>query len=59
MGHVTLYVGSGTSDGASFYWGLPKSVFGQEIDDERAMGDGAYLFDPQGDLRASDVYPAL
>ena len=59
MGRVTLYVGSRTSCGSSFYWGLTKSVFGQEIADERAMGDGAYLFDPQGDLRASDVYPAL
>jgi endonuclease YncB( thermonuclease family) len=58
-GRVTLYVGAGTSNGASFYWGLPKSIFGPEIDDERAMGDGAYLFDPQGDLRAADVYPAL
>ena len=23
------------------------------------MGDGAYLFDPQGDLRASQIYPCL
>jgi micrococcal nuclease len=59
MGHVTLYVGSGSSDGSSFFWGQPKSVFGQELDDERALGDGAYLFDPQGDLRAADVYPTL
>jgi hypothetical protein len=59
MGHVTLYVGSGTSDGSNFHWGLPTSIFDQELDDERAMGDGAYLFDPQGDLRAADVYPAL
>jgi micrococcal nuclease len=59
MGRVTLYVGDGTSGGASFFWGWPTSVFDQVLEDERAMGDGAYLFDPQGDLRAADVYPAL
>ena len=59
MGRVTLYVGDGTSGGASFFWGLPTSVFDQVLEDERAVGDGAYLFDPQGDLRAADVYPAL
>jgi hypothetical protein len=27
--------------------------------DKTQMGDGAYLFDPQGDLRTSQIYPCI
>jgi endonuclease YncB( thermonuclease family) len=56
-GDVTLYAGQGGGFGTMFYWGLPRPLFGNVSYDDRGMGDGAYLFDPQGDIRASMVYP--
>jgi hypothetical protein len=32
-------------------------VFENATHDDHGMGDGAYLFDPQGDIRASMIYP--
>jgi endonuclease YncB( thermonuclease family) len=53
-GTVTIRVGSGV-DG--FSWGLRRPAFENASDDERAMGDGAYLFDMLGNVRAAMVYP--
>lgn len=39
-----------------FYWGQRNPVF-QNVDRRRGLGDGAYLFDRQGDLRAWMTYP--
>jgi endonuclease YncB( thermonuclease family) len=39
-----------------FFWHQKSSIF-ENPGGERAMGDGAYLFDPQGDLRAAMTYP--
>ena len=47
---VRVRVGSGEADGRDFFWGLPRPVF-------ENRGDGGYLFDPQGDLRAFHIYP--
>jgi endonuclease YncB( thermonuclease family) len=58
-GAVTLFVGSGTDTPARFFWGLPSSIFGDFSADGRWLGDGAYLFDPQGDLRVESMYPCL
>ena len=58
-GAVTLYVGrrpawdSNTS--THFYWGRSRPMF--DNPGRRGMGDGGYLFDRQGDLRASMLYP--
>ena len=54
---VTVSVGSGTNTPLSLYWGLDHPIFENPIPDGRALGDGAYLFDPQGDLRAWTMYP--
>ena len=54
---ITVRVGRGASAGDTFFWGLRKPVFENAGDDGRSMGDGAYLFDPQGDMRASMMYP--
>jgi endonuclease YncB( thermonuclease family) len=54
---VTVYDGRGDSTADEFYWGLRFPAFENVTRDEKAMGDGAYLFDPQGDLRLSFVYP--
>jgi len=56
-GHVTIYDGIGDDTESEFYWGLRKAAFENVTRDETQMGDGAYLFDPQGDLRASQIYP--
>jgi endonuclease YncB( thermonuclease family) len=56
-GSVTVYDGIGDDTEDEFYWGLRGPAFENVTHDERAMGDGAYLFDPQGDLRASQIYP--
>lgn len=47
---VTVRVGRGTRTSSVFYWGLDGPAF-------ENGGDGGYLFDPQGDLRAWVVYP--
>jgi endonuclease YncB( thermonuclease family) len=54
---VKLYVGQGPDEPGEFYWGLSAPAFENDSYDTRGMGDGGYLFDPQGDLRASMVYP--
>ncbi len=54
---ITVRMGRGSSAGSAFFWGQRSPVFENASDDARAMGDGAYLFDPQGDLRAWMSYP--
>jgi endonuclease YncB( thermonuclease family) len=54
---LTVYVGKGTDTWTEFFWNQRRPVFENPNGGERAMGDGAYLFDPQGDLRASMTYP--
>lgn len=54
---ITLRIGRGGSAGRKFFWGQRRPVFENVGAGRRAMGDGAYLFDPQGDLRAWMMYP--
>lgn len=56
-GSVTVYAGQGQSSGPEFFWNLTAPVFDNTTRDDRGLGDGAYLFDPHGDIRASMVYP--
>ncbi len=56
---ITVYVGHGQSGGDSFFWGLDAPIFENADGDGRDLGDGAYLFDPQGDMRQAMVYPCL
>jgi endonuclease YncB( thermonuclease family) len=51
-GTVTVHTGSGPG----FAWGLAGPIF-QNI--ASGLGDGAYLFDPQGDVRASTIWPCV
>jgi endonuclease YncB( thermonuclease family) len=55
---LTVYAGRGTNHGNSLYWGLTAPPF-QNPGTSEHLGDGGYLFDPQGDLRASMVYPCM
>ncbi len=54
---IIVRAGRGTSAGSTFHWGLTAPAFENPTADARAIGDGAYLFDPHGDLRASMLYP--
>jgi hypothetical protein len=58
-GSVVLHVGRGPNGGGVFHWGLAAPVFETPSFDERGIGDGGYLFDPRGNLRAWDMYPCL
>jgi endonuclease YncB( thermonuclease family) len=55
---LTLHVGRGADGPGDLFWGLGTTVF-ENAGDPRDLGDGAYLFDPHGDLRAWMLYPCL
>ena len=58
-GSVVVNVGQGTNTADTFYWGFPEkeTVFENASADKKQAGDGAYLFDPHGELRAYAQYP--
>ncbi len=57
---IRLYVGSrpsrDTNTTTHFYWGRTSPIF-DNVRSGRGMGDGGYLFDPDGDLRLAMMYP--
>ena len=56
-GAIRLRMGRGRSGGDTYHWGQRDPVFENVKGGRRAIGDGAYLFDPHGDLRAHVQYP--
>jgi endonuclease YncB( thermonuclease family) len=58
-GTLRLRVGCGAGDGLERFWCQKESAFENVGHSGGTMGDGAYLFDPQGDLRAWQIYPCL
>lgn len=58
-GAVYVHVGRGTDTATHKYWGLSSPVFENPTASARSLGDGAYLFDPRGDLRSWMQYPCL
>jgi endonuclease YncB( thermonuclease family) len=55
-GTITMFVGRGTNTASDFFWGESGGVF-DNATSYPGGGDGAYLFDTEGDLRAWQVYP--
>jgi endonuclease YncB( thermonuclease family) len=55
---ITVRVGRGDDTEQTLYWGLDDPIF-ENATKGHGMGDGAYLFDPQGDLRAWMMYPCF
>jgi endonuclease YncB( thermonuclease family) len=53
---VRLEMGEGPNTGDTFHWGLSSPPFENPSYDARATGDGGYLFDPRGNLRAWEIY---
>ncbi|RZU48658.1 endonuclease YncB(thermonuclease family) [Krasilnikovia cinnamomea] len=58
-GAVFLHVGRGRNTATHKYWGLTAPVFENVGAAAHVIGDGAYLFDRQGDVRAWMQYPCL
>ena len=55
-GAVRVHPGSGRNTATDLYWGLGIPIFENATGAPTYMGDGGYLFDPQGDLRAWQQY---
>ena len=56
---IKIHVGNGTDTATTLYWGQNEPIFENADPNGRYDGDGAYLFDPDGDLRADFMYPCL
>jgi hypothetical protein len=56
---VVVHVGRGRDTAKRFYWNQVEPVFENATTTGTSDGDGAYLLDPQGDVRASMLYPCL
>jgi endonuclease YncB( thermonuclease family) len=58
---LTVHVGSGTDTALGLHWRLHQTIFENAggFAGTASDGDGAYLFDPQGDLRSWSIYPCL
>jgi endonuclease YncB( thermonuclease family) len=56
-GSITVHVGSGSDSGDTLYWGENKVIFDNASSDQKQMGDGAYLFDPDSEMHAHVQYP--
>ena len=56
---IVVNVGEGANDATTFHWGFPEkeTIFENASNDKKQAGDGAYLFDPDGELRAYAQYP--
>lgn len=59
-GIFTVHVGSGSNRPKAAYWGWRRPIF-TNATRVRAdyMGDGAFLLDPQGNVRALFTYPCI
>jgi endonuclease YncB( thermonuclease family) len=56
---IRVHVGCGNDTATDLYWCQHSSAFENVTRDDRHLGDGAYLFDPQGDLRKSFIYACV
>ncbi len=55
---LVVHPGRGADRARVRYWGLSEPVFANVTASPSYLGDGAWLFDPRGNLRAWDMYPA-
>ena len=58
-GSLKIHVGHGVNTPTTLYWGQDEPIFENADPNGRDDGDGAYLFDPDGDLRTEFMYPCL
>ena len=53
---IRVRIGGGRNRPKTFHWGLPEPIF-ENAKRRHGIGDGGYLFDRHGDLRAWRMYP--
>jgi hypothetical protein len=58
-GSILLRMGHGDDGGGVFHWGRPSPPFENPRPRRGKFGDGGYLFDKRGNLRAWVMYPCL
>jgi endonuclease YncB( thermonuclease family) len=56
-GSVLLRMGRGHNKRRIFHWGLHSPPLENPSYGRRWLGDGGYLFDRRGNIRASEIYP--
>ena len=56
-GSIRLRIGAGRDRSNTYHWGLTGPAFDNATNDRKQKGDGGYLFDPHGNLRAHVQYP--
>jgi endonuclease YncB( thermonuclease family) len=56
-GTLTVFNATGTNTFDRFFWGMSNNTFPNATYDRTQLGEGAYLFDPRGNLRAYLLYP--
>ena len=55
---LKVHVGSGTDRRLRKFWGARRPLF-ENASVDGSRGDGAYLLDPDGDIRSFNIYPCL
>ncbi|HYH58617.1 MAG TPA: lamin tail domain-containing protein [Thermoleophilaceae bacterium] len=45
------------SEPNTLYWGLNETIFDNASNDKKQIGDGAYLFDPDMEMRVGQMFP--
>jgi endonuclease YncB( thermonuclease family) len=58
-GSIRLHIGCGSNTLSDYHWCQHSDAFENVTRTRTQLGDGGYLFDPQGDLRAEQMYPCL
>ena len=56
-GSIYVHPGKGRNTSTHLYWGRPPRSSRTPTSAPNYLGDGGYLFDPQGDLRRWQMYP--
>ncbi len=56
---VTVHSGNGSNAGRTFYWGSGVTLLPNPVAGAMYPGKGLYLVDPDGDVRATMIYPCL
>lgn len=56
---LRVRMGCGSNSALQIHWCQRRSVFENVTGQQRGLGDGGYLFDPDGDLRAMFMYPCV
>jgi micrococcal nuclease len=56
-GRLRVHIGSGPDDATNLHIGRDYPLFANPMGAPKWIGDGAFLFDPNGDLRGYQTYP--